>query len=177
MDHVIGIVTRGVSLGIAVTSEAIAGRKGPRNPPIDYTTQQQDLDAIETREGPSPAHDSDNEQNTIEEISAKFLSVHISAVPASFQLRPLPKPVVLPQRRPRNKQRGFIRAYAPSLGECVAIDQKTFLDVISTWDHASKASPIFDVLNLACFAVGFIPGGVGCPNLAATPGLLIFVDT
>ncbi|CAF9932384.1 MAG: hypothetical protein GOMPHAMPRED_006561 [Gomphillus americanus] len=173
MDHVIGAVTRGISMGVAVTSEAIAGRTGPKNPPVDYTTQQHDLDAIETREEPSQTRDSDTEQSTIEEISAKFLSVHITAVPAGFQLRPLPNPVVLPQRRPRNKQRGFIRAYAPSLGECAAIDQKTFVDVISTWDQASKASPIFDVLNLACFAVGFIPGGVGCSNLTENPGLLI----
>jgi hypothetical protein len=40
----------------------------------------------------------------------------------------LPCPVIIPQRRPRDKKRGFVRAYAPVLESC-GIDQKTFLDL------------------------------------------------
>ena len=46
-------------------------------------------------------------------------------------------PVIVPQRRPRDKTRGFIRAYAPVLSEC-GIDQTTFLQFLETMDKASK---------------------------------------
>lgn len=39
----------------------------------------------------------------------------VGMVPAS--MKPLPCPVILPQRRPQSKSRGFVRAYAPLLDE------------------------------------------------------------
>ncbi|KAL9042519.1 MAG: hypothetical protein Q9214_003756 [Letrouitia sp. 1 TL-2023] len=39
----------------------------------------------------------------------------------------LPAPVIIPQRRPETKSRGFVRAYAPALADC-GIDQSTFMD-------------------------------------------------
>ena len=89
-----------------------------------------------------------------------FLQSHHMSSPPSIQYQPLPAPVILPQRRPKNKQRGFVRGYAPLLGECSGIDQQTFLDFLVSFDKASKASPVFDVINLACFAVGFIPNPI-----------------
>ncbi|RMZ86745.1 hypothetical protein DV736_g6028, partial [Chaetothyriales sp. CBS 134916] len=78
----------------------------------------------------------------------------------SSQYRPLPASVILPQRRPKSKQRGFIRAYAPVLGECSGIDQKMFMDFLKDFDKASEASPVYDVINVACFAVGFVPNPI-----------------
>jgi hypothetical protein len=49
----------------------------------------------------------------------------------------LPCPVVLPQRRPRTKARGFIRAYAPVLAG-VGIGQDTWIDFLNQWDESSK---------------------------------------
>jgi hypothetical protein len=46
------------------------------------------------------------------------------------------------------------------LGECTGIDQKTFIDFVNQLDIASKASPVFDVINLACFAVGLVPNPI-----------------
>lgn len=69
---------------------------------------------------------------------------------------PIPFPVILPQRRPESKSRGFIRAYAPSLAEYSGIDEKMFMDFLLGFEKASKASPVFDVINVACFAVGFV---------------------
>lgn len=60
-------------------------------------------------------------------------------------------PVVLPQRRPKGRHRGFIRAYAPIL-ETKGIDQATFLEFIETFDQASQASPLIKAINLANFA-------------------------
>jgi hypothetical protein len=48
-------------------------------------------------------------------------------------------PVIIPQRRPENKERGFIRAYAPALLEC-GIDEETFLKFIDSLNQATKVS-------------------------------------
>ena len=55
---------------------------------------------------------------------------------------PLPNPVILPQRRPKDKRRGFVRAYAPSLAECKGIDQATFMRFLNDFDKASRVSDI-----------------------------------
>jgi hypothetical protein len=68
-------------------------------------------------------------------------------------------PVILPQRRPKDKSRGFVRAYAPLLGQS-GIDEPTFLSFLNALDASAKTSPVFDVINLACFAVGFIPNPI-----------------
>lgn len=67
----------------------------------------------------------------------------------------IPLPIILPQRRPNDKSRGFIRAYPPSLGEYAGIDEASFLKFLSDFDRAIKTSPIYDVINLACFGAGF----------------------
>jgi hypothetical protein len=51
----------------------------------------------------------------------------------------LPCPVIIPQRRPKNKERGFIRAYAPALLEC-GIDEATFMNFIDSLNRATKVS-------------------------------------
>jgi hypothetical protein len=51
----------------------------------------------------------------------------------------LPCPVVIPQRRPKDKERGFIRAYAPALLEC-GIDEATFMNFIDSLNQATKVS-------------------------------------
>ena len=45
-------------------------------------------------------------------------------------------PVVIPQRRPGSKTRGFIRAYAPMLSD-YDIDQETFLTLLKSFQKAS----------------------------------------
>jgi hypothetical protein len=76
---------------------------------------------------------------------------------------PRPKieyPVVLPQRRPKDKTRGFVRAYAPDLAE-VGIDQAMFLDFLETFNQASLANPLINAINLASFATMALPTGIG----------------
>jgi len=70
--------------------------------------------------------------------------------------RRLPYPVIIPQRRPRNKGRGFIRAYAPALNDC-GIDQDTFLSFLKSFHSASKASPVFDIIMVSAAIAGFVP--------------------
>jgi hypothetical protein len=57
----------------------------------------------------------------------------------------IPCPVIIPQRRPRNKDRGFVRAYAPVLGDC-GISQEVFLQFLEDWDKASKVGYFCPVL-------------------------------
>ncbi|KIW01200.1 uncharacterized protein PV09_07248 [Verruconis gallopava] len=68
----------------------------------------------------------------------------------------LPVPVVIPQRRPRTKSRGFVRAYAPILNDC-AIDENTFLMFLKNFHLASQASKGLMVVFLASTVAGFVP--------------------
>ncbi|KAK7753819.1 hypothetical protein SLS62_004185 [Diatrype stigma] len=49
----------------------------------------------------------------------------------------LPCAVIIPQRRPRDKTRGFVRAYAPVLHDC-GISQHVFLKFLKDWFQVSK---------------------------------------
>lgn len=71
----------------------------------------------------------------------------------------LPCPVIIPQRRPRDKKRGFVRAYAPVLADC-GIDQATFLDFLKSFHKASQASPWLTVVNIAAFGAGMVPNTI-----------------
>ncbi|EEA19966.1 conserved hypothetical protein [Talaromyces marneffei ATCC 18224] len=69
-------------------------------------------------------------------------------------------PVVIPQRRPQSKKRGFIRSYAPDLAN-MGIDQATWLDFIETFNEASLANPWINALNLASIATCALPSAIG----------------
>lgn len=60
-------------------------------------------------------------------------------------------PVVLPQRRPKARARGFMRAYAPVLNNA-GIDQETFLDFVDTFNKVLEPNPWLNAINLAGFA-------------------------
>ncbi|KAK8043444.1 hypothetical protein PG993_005874 [Apiospora rasikravindrae] len=67
--------------------------------------------------------------------------------------------VVIPQRRPKRRERGFIRAYAPDLLRC-GIDETTFLTFIDGLNAAVSAHPILSAFNLAGAAAGGVPAAV-----------------
>ena len=68
----------------------------------------------------------------------------------------LPCPVIIPQRRPRDWKRGFMRAYAPVLGDC-GVSQDMFLDFLKTFDAVNKQLPLLQVINAAAFHVIPLP--------------------
>ncbi|KAF7873981.1 hypothetical protein EAF04_002653 [Stromatinia cepivora] len=114
------------------------------------------LDEAANRSG--PASPSEESSQDADELTNVFIRNH--PPPAYSAAKPkLPCPVILPQRRPRDKKRGFIRAYAPVLEDC-GIDQTTFLDFLKTFYHASKSSPWLNVINAAAGIVGFVPGPI-----------------
>lgn len=99
----------------------------------------------------SPSQASTTPQDAKQTVAA-FITRYPAPPPPYGPERPkLTLPVVLPQRRPKDKSRGFIRAYAPSLEE-VGIDQAMFLDFIETFDKSTQVSPWISAINLANFA-------------------------
>ncbi|KAI0144624.1 hypothetical protein GGR57DRAFT_507318 [Xylariaceae sp. FL1272] len=72
----------------------------------------------------------------------------------------LQHPVILPQRRPQRRHRGFIRAYAPDLESC-GIDQQTFMAFLDEFDKSMMWYPLADIINLSTAATFAIPGGYG----------------
>lgn len=65
-------------------------------------------------------------------------------------------PIILPQRRPKERSRGFVRAYAPVLENC-GIDQATWLAFLDTFQKSSAANPWLECINFAAFASLAIP--------------------
>ncbi|KAI4195114.1 MAG: hypothetical protein LQ350_007392 [Teloschistes chrysophthalmus] len=65
-------------------------------------------------------------------------------------------PIILPQRRPKERSRGFVRAYAPVLENC-GIDQTTWLAFLDTFQKSCAANPWLECMNFAAFASLAIP--------------------
>jgi hypothetical protein len=77
-------------------------------------------------------------------------------MPSGQGKKTLPFPVVLPQRRPRTKSRGFVRAYAPVLAD-LGIDQASFLEFLNGLHKAAQVYPIFDIIQLGTGIAGLYP--------------------
>lgn len=60
----------------------------------------------------------------------------------------LPGPVIIPQKRPDMRTRGFVRAYAPALHDC-GVDQATFLDFLDGFHKDVSKHGWFNVTNIA----------------------------
>lgn len=97
----------------------------------------------------------DKDKPDVRKLIQKFLTAH-PAPSVTPPRNPLQCPVIIPQRRPHSKGRGFVQAYAPVL-ETAGIDQATFMDFLATFHKASQASPVFEVIFLAGHLVGYAP--------------------
>lgn len=85
-------------------------------------------------------------------------------------VNPLPlrlsSPVVIPQRRPGNKERGFVEAYAPDL-QAFGINQETFIAFIQAINKAVQASKWLYAIQVAAMGTGFIPNHIALGVSAA----------
>ncbi|KIW98649.1 uncharacterized protein Z519_00310 [Cladophialophora bantiana CBS 173.52] len=75
-------------------------------------------------------------------------------------VKPLPYPIILPQRRPHHSSRGFVRAYAPILQTHKNISQTTFLQFLKNFQQSSRPSPVFHAINIGAMAAGFAPSAI-----------------
>ncbi|KAL3463511.1 hypothetical protein BJX64DRAFT_116334 [Aspergillus heterothallicus] len=110
-----------------------------------------------------PDHETEEEEPTKKYTLPWFLeSVYSKPPPYALDLSIAPKlayPVILPQRRPKNNKRGFIRAYAPDLAQ-FGIDQEMFLDFLETSNKACQATPWLYALNLASIGTIWLPSAL-----------------
>lgn len=95
--------------------------------------EESDSPEYEAKEGGSKAKE---EKIDVHKLVKKFLSAH-PAPSRAPPLHPLSCHVIIPQRRPHSKSRGFVRAYAPVLNDA-GIDQATFMDFLETFQKASQ---------------------------------------
>lgn len=100
----------------------------------------------------------------------QFTDAHPPSTTERSQILALP--VVLPQRRPKDRVRGFVRAYAPELQNC-DIDQETFLKFIETFNAATLASPWLDAINLGSLALVTLPTAI---SQAVSIAIAVAVD-
>lgn len=92
-------------------------------------------------------------QPTIESFSAVVMS---KCPPPNHPTNPLQRPVIIPQRRPGARDRGFIHAYSPDLAE-KDISQELFLSFIQNFHAASQASPLLNAVFISAGVAGFVP--------------------
>ena len=118
-------------------------------------------EALERRDsGGLPSYEeSVQDYGTVDDLVRDVMTMNPRTMSPSqpFVRQPLPCPVIIPQRRPRQKTRGFVRAYAPLLGECSGIDQDTFLAFLENFDKSSQASPVFGIIQIAAGIAGLAP--------------------
>ena len=162
------IITKVVGGAIGLGQEAIAHRRASQStslqPPaydgiaggtsdrdtryqgdLDEDELEWDLDDAEDDEAPYQGK-SYSQTRDIDQIFAEF-DRHHPRIAAPTSHGPLPCPVILPQRRPQHKDRGFVRAYAPVLEDC-DIDQATFFEFLSGFERAIKMHPAFHAVNV-----------------------------
>ncbi|KAH6676892.1 hypothetical protein F5X68DRAFT_264124 [Plectosphaerella plurivora] len=109
-------------------------------------------DSTEHHEAPS-----DGKKQKNKNLAEDFIARHpFDPTPAETPHDPIPLPVVLVQRRPKTRARGFVRAYAPSLG-AAGVDQDTFIDFIDTFNKALEPDPWLNAINLADLATMAAP--------------------
>ena len=154
-----------------------------------------ELDEALERNEPPGYEESEQSLVPVDELVEDVMKSNRAALAAApaFIRSPIPCPVIIPQRRPRKKQRGFVRAYgkdppsttsnvkpanirylAPLLGECSGIDQETFLMFLENFYKSSQASPIFPVIQIAAAIAGFAPSVIA---MAVTTAVQIAAQT
>jgi hypothetical protein len=92
---------------------------------------------IDSEEGLDKIDVGDSEDEQVKKRERMIRALKTMAGPPPVQPRRLPFPVIVPQRRPGAKKRGFVRAYAPVLADC-GISQDCFLKFISDFHKASQ---------------------------------------
>lgn len=183
MAALIGKAVQGVASGIGLVSEGVTAHKarkaarnaetaGAQNAQVSSLPAYNEVDNDDEREWElDEAQDEivggsvpkTQPTQDITQLAGTFLQRHPPSpypeLSPSIPSPRLPYPVVLPQRRPKDRSRGFIRAYAPDLAD-FGIDQATFIDFLETFNNASLASPWLNAINLATIGTMFLPHGI-----------------
>ncbi|KAG9663401.1 hypothetical protein KCU64_g1340, partial [Aureobasidium melanogenum] len=173
---------RSVSGVVGLASESIKARKTERHNSKTSVSSTSRSDSAHPVDDPLPAQEGDEAGEDLEtewnlddaqiEIAGEYSQGLADMNPERTfmekhnersRLEPscrLALPVVIPQRRPKDRSRGFIRAYAPVLQD-VDIDQSTWLDFLDTLQKSSAADPWLNAINFASIGTMFMPHVIG----------------
>lgn len=200
MSRLIGKAVQGLSVGIGLAGEKYYDHKERKatltqqgQPSRDTENQEQRRDseadskstndeesadderiwALDEAAGSPPAYEEidSNPDQTVADLSQKVAVARTQYVEThEGQASRLAHPVIIPQRRPGSKARGWTRAYAPDL-EPLGIDQDTFMQFLESWDTAAQGSKWFKAVFLTSGIVGMaIPGPI---TMAVTTAVAI----
>lgn len=155
----LGLVASGISGIVGLATEVHAHRKSKKASVGQQNNIERSLSEGDYQYDP-PSYDAVTDSKSPME----------SYIDRPLTIEPLPLPVILPQRRPNSKSRGFVRAYAPDLWQYKGIDQQTFLAFLKDFHTSSQASPVFQVINVAAMAAGFAPSLIA---MAVSTGVMV----
>lgn len=132
-----------VTGAIGLTTEAVAAVKDHRAKKNGDT----DKEKFSTGEGGMVNHV--KEETTTKE-SQTFTPESLMATAVTWgKIQGLELPVIIPQRRPRTRSRGWLRGYAPALGGC-QIDQDMFFSFLEGFDAEIKVrNPLFHWIQVS----------------------------
>lgn len=179
-------ITRGVSTGIGLAGEKYHDHKDRKtalaeqeskdvevqvreliNPAVPGTETANDetIWALDEAAGP-PSYETSHSlhrpdvERTVSDLVHDVTAIsetegHLPEAPTGK----LPYPVIIPQRRPGTKARGWARAYPPDL-EALGVEQDMFLRFLQNFEDAQQASPWLKALYVAGNAVGLVPGHI-----------------
>ncbi|KAJ5648857.1 uncharacterized protein N7484_002580 [Penicillium longicatenatum] len=141
---------------------------GTSEHPIRALEEQWALDEAqeELRHDPEEQTSSPPQYTEVDEANLAHQFAYAHPAPPPYTVNghlPQPRlsaPVVLPQRRPKTRDRGFIRAYAPALADC-GIDQTMFIEFLNTAEKACRATPWLQAINLASIGTIWLPSVTG----------------
>jgi hypothetical protein len=166
-DDPVHSVVRAAAATVGFVSEAFHHRKDKKTPgnnaQIHLPPGREDGPVLKDLDEALWAIDDAEGQTTTPQTASHFSEPKEPGDPAKAFLKRHPfqpnatsdkgleLPVVLVQRRPKKRARGFVRAYAPDLAS-VGIGQETFLDFIDTLNKVLEPSPWLYAINLAGFA-------------------------
>lgn len=134
---------------------------------VDQALSQSFSSQVDRSQGP-PLADPDRDHTPPTSSDQECVTGIAPVVTLMDDTSRLPRAVVIPQRRPSDRARGFVRAYAPDLLRC-GIDQAIFLRFIDGLNKSVACNPVVEAVDLAGEAVGAVPGSefVGAPIVGA----------
>lgn len=141
------------------TSKSNAGAAAEAKTDEQYEDLENEwnLDEAQEEVADQPPEDERSDERKIEQ---DFVQNSPPKPTTAVQRPRLTHPVVLPQRRPKERSRGFIRAYAPALQDC-DISQEAWLRFLSSFQESSAANPWLNCINFAALAAMKQPQPIG----------------
>lgn len=150
-----GPISRGLGGAIGFVKEYNADRKARKEAQDDSDDDgEHDEDWAQAIDEAGQEHRTapkDNSNQSVDDFIMEYMKRH--PPPPYQQQQPqgaLTLPVILPQRRPQSRIRGFVRGYAPVL-ENAGVSQNAWLEFLDGFEKSINANGLFWAANAAVF--------------------------